>query len=214
MVSKARARSRCGSRTVRLRIRQGDATVDFFLEARGESTIMRIVQSGFGADASFDDQYESTENGWAYFLYNLEHYLTRHRGQPRHMISLRTAMNVTREEAWPALTGPDSLDISPPQPSAGAPCRIRLGGRHYSGKVILCRRARVLACTVNELQRPVSCSWSLKGGNPAGVAGCGCRSMGRARRSMSCGPRLRNWFKHRQAKRPRANRPAAHRAAR
>ena len=57
-------------------------TVDWHLEAKGGKTILRLVHSGFGADAAWDDQYDDTSRGWAVFVGNLKHYLERHRGAP------------------------------------------------------------------------------------------------------------------------------------
>jgi uncharacterized protein YndB with AHSA1/START domain len=66
--------------------RPGEAVVrveDFELVALdgGARTLLRVVSSGFGSDASWDDEFEGTKNGWAVFVRNLRHYLERHRGQ-------------------------------------------------------------------------------------------------------------------------------------
>jgi uncharacterized protein YndB with AHSA1/START domain len=47
----------------------------------GTRTLLRVVASGFGSDASWDDEFEGTKNGWAVFVRNLRHYLEQHRGQ-------------------------------------------------------------------------------------------------------------------------------------
>src|SRR5688572_11193401 len=86
-----------------LRVAEGASFIDYLLEDRGTTAVLRIVHSGFGEDSSFDDQYESTLGGWTYFMFNLKHYLERHPGQPRHMISVRRQMSSTREDAWPEL---------------------------------------------------------------------------------------------------------------
>lgn len=67
---------------------RGDEAVvrveDFELVAveGGARTLLRVVSSGFGSDASWDDEFEGTKNGWAVFIRNLRHYLEQHRGQP------------------------------------------------------------------------------------------------------------------------------------
>ncbi len=135
----------------KLRVVEGPMAIDYLIEARGEATVLRIVHSGFGADASFDDQYDATLGGWSYFLYNLKHYLERHRGQPRHMISVRLPLTGTREEAWPDLIGEGGLQLSMPGTEPGSPYRMRLGNRTYSGSIIAVRPARSFAGTVSEL---------------------------------------------------------------
>src|SRR5262245_38115244 len=92
-----------------LRLSERGGVVDYLLEARGNTTVLRVVQSGFGADASFDDRYEAASSGWNYFLYNLKHYLERHWNEPRHLISVRKRMTRPREEVWRNLMGPAAL---------------------------------------------------------------------------------------------------------
>jgi uncharacterized protein YndB with AHSA1/START domain len=65
-------------------VQEGRARVeDFELVAvdGGARTLLRVVSSGFGSEASWDDEFEGTKNGWAVFIRNLRHYLERHRGQ-------------------------------------------------------------------------------------------------------------------------------------
>ncbi|MFN0103966.1 MAG: SRPBCC domain-containing protein [Bryobacteraceae bacterium] len=56
--------------------------VEFTIDAvDGGKTILRLVQSGFGIDASFDTEYDSTSGGWQSFLQLLRLDLEAHRGQ-------------------------------------------------------------------------------------------------------------------------------------
>jgi uncharacterized protein YndB with AHSA1/START domain len=41
---------------------------DYYIEANGETTILRLVQSGFGDDAKFDGEFESTGTAWPVFM--------------------------------------------------------------------------------------------------------------------------------------------------
>lgn len=73
-------------RLVHQRTRGGETLTlidDFELVALdgGARTRLRVVSSGFGSDASWDDEFEGTKNGWAVFIRNLRHYLEHHRGQ-------------------------------------------------------------------------------------------------------------------------------------
>jgi uncharacterized protein YndB with AHSA1/START domain len=50
--------------------------IDYYIEAIGEGiTRLRLVQSGFGPEAAWDDEYESTKTGWADFLKKLKEIL-------------------------------------------------------------------------------------------------------------------------------------------
>lgn len=52
---------------------RGPRVVDFVIEGGAGKTTLRLVHSGFGADASFDSEYESTAGGWTSFLQLLRH---------------------------------------------------------------------------------------------------------------------------------------------
>jgi uncharacterized protein YndB with AHSA1/START domain len=41
---------------------------DYYIEANGATTILRLVQSGFGDDAKFDGEFESTGTAWPIFM--------------------------------------------------------------------------------------------------------------------------------------------------
>ena len=50
--------------------------VDYYIEAIGDGmTRLRLVQSGFGPGAAWDDEYESTKTGWVEFLKKLKEIL-------------------------------------------------------------------------------------------------------------------------------------------
>jgi uncharacterized protein YndB with AHSA1/START domain len=50
--------------------------VDYYIEAIGDGmTRLRLVQSGFGPGAAWDDEYEATKTGWAEFLKKLKEVL-------------------------------------------------------------------------------------------------------------------------------------------
>ena len=98
--------------------------VDYYIEARGGgTTILRLVHSGFGADARWDDQYNATEGGWTYFLFNLRHYLARHAGTPRDMVWDRRPPRRSRAEVWRLLLGGGAY--TPGGPAGG----VSEGGR-------------------------------------------------------------------------------------
>ena len=50
--------------------------IDYYIEAAGDGvTRLRLVQSGFGPEAAWDDELESTKTGWADFLKKLKEVL-------------------------------------------------------------------------------------------------------------------------------------------
>jgi len=82
---------------------------DFRLEGRGGSTRLRVVTSGFPDDAEWDDMVEGTRLGWSFELRQLKHYLERHAGQDRRAAYLRRRVELSRDEAWRRLTGPEGV---------------------------------------------------------------------------------------------------------
>jgi uncharacterized protein YndB with AHSA1/START domain len=82
---------------------------EVWLEAQGGKTTMRIVQSGFLADASWDAEYDGTRRGWRFQLRGLKLYLERHRGTPRRVAWARQVIAIPREEAWKRLMSAGGL---------------------------------------------------------------------------------------------------------
>ena len=82
---------------------------DYLIEAKGGSTRLRVVTSGFPLDDSWDGWVEGTARGWAFELYSLKHYLERHAGQPRHVAYLRRRVPLAREAAWSRLAADPEL---------------------------------------------------------------------------------------------------------
>ena len=79
------------------------SVIDFQIEARdGETTTLRLVQSGFGEGANFDDEVESTSHAWPLFLLLLK--LGAERGYRRAKnVSVFRLIDMPREEAWQRL---------------------------------------------------------------------------------------------------------------
>ncbi len=84
--------------------------VDYFIESSGGETVLRIVHSGFAADA-WDDEIDTLNAGWRTFAANLKHYLERHRGQPRTFAAFRhPVVPLARNEAFPRML--DALGVT------------------------------------------------------------------------------------------------------
>lgn len=74
--------------------------VDYEIEGVGPRARLRLVHSGFGPGAEWDDEIEGVRRGWGFELLGLKHYLERHRGQDRHAAWLFRASSLPEAEAW------------------------------------------------------------------------------------------------------------------
>lgn len=84
-------------------------SVDYYLESKGGNTVLRLVHSGFGDGAEWDDEYDAILRGWGLFLINLQHFLERHRNDASQHAWIQFPFPVSREEAWQRLIGPEGL---------------------------------------------------------------------------------------------------------
>jgi uncharacterized protein YndB with AHSA1/START domain len=98
--------------------------VDWRITGEGGTTTVRLVHAGWNASSDWDEQYDATKAGWTYFLFNLRHYLERHRGVPRRMVSARRPTEMSRAAAWERLMGPEGFAIGDAERA-----RMRSGGR-------------------------------------------------------------------------------------
>jgi uncharacterized protein YndB with AHSA1/START domain len=77
--------------------------VDYYIEARGGETVLRIVHSGFAADA-WDDELDTLNSGWRAFLAALKNYLERHPGESRSVAYFRhPVIEMERKDAFPII---------------------------------------------------------------------------------------------------------------
>lgn len=80
-----------------------EVAVDFFVEGREGTTVVRLVQSGLSAAQEWDEMYDALEDGWTYFLFNLAFYLLRHAGKDRKMVWRRAPTELARDVVWERL---------------------------------------------------------------------------------------------------------------
>jgi uncharacterized protein YndB with AHSA1/START domain len=88
----------------RLGTSHADKSQEFQLEGRAGSTVLRIVQSGFG-----EDELESLGRGWAAYMQTLRHYLALHAHEPAESTYSYAAGSSTVDqarEAFPATLPP------------------------------------------------------------------------------------------------------------
>lgn len=84
--------------------------VEFVLEGEGGQTTLRMVHSGFGMEADFDAEYDGISRGWPVELRSLRHYVERHLGTERVIVStIVDVVGMTAEEAWERIIGPAGL---------------------------------------------------------------------------------------------------------
>jgi uncharacterized protein YndB with AHSA1/START domain len=110
---------------------EGKST-EFQLEGRAGTTVLRIVQSGFG-----DDELESLERGWAKYMQTLRHYLLWHAGEPAESTYSYASGTLSVELARAALPqtlppGAEIFDESPRSIGARVP---ELGDGIYQASI-------------------------------------------------------------------------------
>jgi uncharacterized protein YndB with AHSA1/START domain len=88
------------------------SVVDYFLEGKGGSTVLRLVHSGFGPEASCDDEYESTGSAWPVFLTMMKH-SAEHGLDGVCNATVFRILDRSREECWDTLMGPRGLGAGP-----------------------------------------------------------------------------------------------------
>jgi uncharacterized protein YndB with AHSA1/START domain len=85
--------------------------VEFEIEAKDGVTILRLVQSGFGEGASFEDEFEATNGGWRTYFRILKFGLEHHLGETCTPVSVFRQLDMTRDQITPRLSL--ALDIQP-----------------------------------------------------------------------------------------------------
>jgi uncharacterized protein YndB with AHSA1/START domain len=83
--------------------------IDWYLEHEGGLTRVRMVASGFGDGADWDQEYDGTYHGWDLFHKTMKHYLERHRGQAGANVVLYAVLALPPDEAWSRLMSAEGL---------------------------------------------------------------------------------------------------------
>lgn len=117
--------------------------VDWHLETKGGHTVVRLVQSGLKAGAEWDDEFETYHAGWRNFLFNLKHYLTRHRDVPRAMAWTRQPTQTAQPMLWDRVTGATGLALTERE--------MRIDGAMQRAIIQESKAPRILSATLPDL---------------------------------------------------------------
>jgi uncharacterized protein YndB with AHSA1/START domain len=126
--------------------------MEFTLETRAGKTRLRLVHSGFGRGAAWDNELDGISEGWPAELGSLRLYLERHRGRDRQVGRATASLMAPLSEVWATLTGPGGFRLSPADPKVGDRFTVTAPtGDRFSGTVEASLPARALTGIVPDL---------------------------------------------------------------
>jgi uncharacterized protein YndB with AHSA1/START domain len=107
---------------------------DFYLQGKGGRTVLRVVTSGFGAGADWDNDYDGVRFGWAFELQGLRYYLERHRGEDRIVARVQRKLETEKADLWTRMVAPGGF-FSPEQGRTveAGPYSATIGDTTYTG---------------------------------------------------------------------------------
>jgi uncharacterized protein YndB with AHSA1/START domain len=144
--------------------------MDFTLETRRGKTWLRLVHSGFGLGAAWDDELDGVRNGWAFELRSLAHYVARHRGRDRYVGWGIGSSQATHAALWQRLLGSGGFPIEAEKLAAGEPYALRTPeGDRLTGVICVHVPERTFAGTVRELDDGLIRLESWSAGGATGV---------------------------------------------
>jgi hypothetical protein len=129
-------------------------SVDYILEGKAGETVLRLVHSGFSADAEWDEEFDAHARGWRIFLHTVRYDLEHAAGKPckQRVFSVPTPLD--RGEAWKRVLGAKGLDRDAAladKKSGDTIALVTAAGDRISGKLQVFARERDLAATFTEL---------------------------------------------------------------
>lgn len=123
--------------------------IEYELEGHGGTTTLRMVHSGFGLGAEWDDAYDGVSCGWSYELRSLRHALERHPGQPRRVAFASRPVGDRADAARAALLSILGIDRALREDERIA---VRMpDGAEMHGRIVLCEGSCIAAMTLEEL---------------------------------------------------------------
>jgi uncharacterized protein YndB with AHSA1/START domain len=124
-----------------------EQALEITIEPAGRGTTLRLVHSGFGHGAAWDDELDGVTLGWNVELRGLRHYLAHHRGRRRQTASAHTTSRLALGPLWDRLTAPAGFITSGVSPdlAEGDACTLTLvTGDLIDGKVRFAEPGRQL----------------------------------------------------------------------
>ena len=124
-----------------------ELALEITLQPSERGTILRLVHSGFGHGAAWDDELDGVALGWNVELRSLQHYVAQHRGRTRRTASAHATSARPLAHLWGRLTGTDGVIASGYAPglSEGDACRLTLvTGDIVEGRVTFAAPGRQL----------------------------------------------------------------------
>jgi uncharacterized protein YndB with AHSA1/START domain len=147
--------------------------LDWYLEpAKGGSTRLRLVHSGFGRGGAWDDEFEGVSAGWPMELNSLKYYLEHHRGENRRVSWTRAVVPGSPETLLPVLLSADGIlpDASLLDKKAGDRYAVTLPtGDRLEGTVVIAMPGRGVQLTVDGWNRGLYRLWLDRVGNETSV---------------------------------------------
>lgn len=129
-------------------------TWDYYLEDKGNSTVLRIVTSGFGEGPEWDDEYNAIYRGWGLFVLNLKHFLEFHPYEESRHSWLQIPFTISVKEAWKRLMSPQGMcakgNIDCSQPD-GPYTVVTANGEEMEGMINLCHPGEDLALSLENM---------------------------------------------------------------
>jgi uncharacterized protein YndB with AHSA1/START domain len=146
--------------------------LDWHLEAKGGSTTVRLVHSGFGRGSGWDEEFEGVSLGWLLELNGLKHYLERHRGTLRRVSWVRRAVEAPVPAVWNQLVAPSGILADPSIASLPVGSRYRTTlstGDVLEGLIVATVPGRALQITVDGLNDALFRFWVDRVGTQASI---------------------------------------------
>ncbi|HEX4955742.1 MAG TPA: SRPBCC domain-containing protein [Thermoanaerobaculia bacterium] len=144
--------------------------LEITLETVAGGTRLRLVHSGFGHGAAWDDEVEGITAGWQVELVSLAHYLRHHLGRDRHARRAQVTSQNPPAEAWQRLLGAAGFAVEASRLEAGAPYSFQApGGRRFHGTLLQVLPGAELLGSVDELGEGVFRLGAWKASGETGI---------------------------------------------
>jgi uncharacterized protein YndB with AHSA1/START domain len=144
--------------------------MEFTLATHAGQTTLRLVHSGFGDGASWDDELEAVSAGWQFELRGLRHYLERHKGRGRQHAAAHHVSTLSTAEVWRRLLSPAAFVVTDGSLTQGARVVIRSAtGDQFAGTVEWHNPQRDWFVSVDELTDGVFRLSTWQAGGQTGV---------------------------------------------